>query len=356
MNAKLIQEELSDYGDLVARSDRLPSADLEPALLGLLGEVGGVLTTAKKVVRESSAYQAFQRDAEEELGDTLWYLAAICRRAGVSFPELFVDLSVDYGSKDHGSGQRALFDLFNAASALTHLDSGIDIVKCLQHFARCYLVACGFARTDLISALRRNAQKVASRFLPPDFSRLPTFDSDFPADEQIPERFEFVIAERKNGQAYLSLNGVFVGDPLSDNMDSEDGYRFHDVFHMANAAILHWSPVLRALLKRKRKSCKKADATEDSGRAIVVEEGLSAWLFARAREHNMFEGASSISFDTLKRVEEFVRGYEVEKCPLVLWERAIIKGYDVFRQLARAKTGIISCDRKLRTISFKPIV
>jgi hypothetical protein len=52
--------------------------------------------------------------------------------------------------------------------------------------------------------------------------------------------------------AYFQWNGVFIGDPLTDNIADRDGYRFHDVFHFANAAILHWSPVMRALVRHKR--------------------------------------------------------------------------------------------------------
>jgi hypothetical protein len=44
------------------------------------------------------------------------------------------------------------------------------------------------------------------------------------------------------------MNGVFIGDPLTDNIRDPDGYRFHDVFHFARAAILHWSPTFRALI------------------------------------------------------------------------------------------------------------
>lgn len=354
MSASQLEQELTTYSELVARSDRLPTADLEPALLGLLGEVGGVLTTAKKVIREKSAYQAFQQDAEEELGDTLWYLAAVCRRTGVSLSSIFDGL---VGSQDNQSAPPAvaLFDLFEAAAAVARPTSPRDIESKLRHFARCYFAACLSAQVSLASALRRNSLKVSSRFLPANFSCLPTFDSEFSSDEQLPDQFDFCVVQRANGQAYISLNGVFVGDPLGDNMEREDGYRFHDVFHMANAAVLHWSPVLRALLKRKRKSSKQIDSTEDSGRAIVVEEGLSAWLFARAKEHRMFEGANSVSFDILKRVHEFVQGYEVEQCPLVLWERAILQGYEAFRNLSAARSGIIHGDRQLRTISFRPL-
>ena len=38
-----------------------------------------------------------------------------------------------------------------------------------------------------------------------------------------------------------------LGNDLMDNAYEDDGYRFHDVFHLACAAVLGWSPVLRAL-------------------------------------------------------------------------------------------------------------
>ena len=65
--------------------------------------------------------------------------------------------------------------------------------------------------------------------------------------------------------------------------------------------------------------------------AIVVEEGLTAWVFSRAKQLDFFERQTSLSFDLLKTVQQFVRGYEVEKCSLNLWENAILRGYEVFR-------------------------
>ena len=50
------------------------------------------------------------------------------------------------------------------------------------------------------------------------------------------------------------MSGEKIGDELTDNAYKDDGYRFHDVFHSAYVAILGWSPVIRKLLKRKRKS------------------------------------------------------------------------------------------------------
>ena len=57
----------------------------------------------------------------------------------------------------------------------------------------------------------------------------------------------------------------------------------------------------------------------------------------------------------LKTIGEFVAGYEVEKCPLKLWERAILDGYAVFRQLRAAQGGWIIGDRTHRTIRYEPL-
>lgn len=132
---------------------------------------------------------------------------------------------------------------------------------------------------------------------------------------------------------------MFIGDPLTDNIADRDGYRFHDVFHFANAAILHWSPVMRALIRHKRKSNPKFDEEQDSGRAIVVEEGVAAWIFSRAKELNFFENQEKVSLGILKTIGEFVSGYEVEKCPLKLWEKLSWKGMlfsDSSRQIKAA--------------------
>lgn len=156
-------------------------------------------------------------------------------------------------------------------------------------------------------------------------------------------------------RATIQWNGVFIGDPLTDNIADRDGYRFHDVFHFSYAAILHWSPVFRALIKHKRKSKPKYDEEQDGGRAIVVEEGLTAWIFSRAKELNFFENQKKISLGILKTIGEFVSGYEVEECPLKLWERAILDGYAVFRQLKENQGGWIIGDREQRTIKYMPL-
>ena len=367
---------LSDYAQQVKCTDRLSSSDLQPVLMGLFGEVGSIMATVKKHLREKNAYSGYRRAVEEEFGDALWYFNALCRRLGASIEDILSD-AVKQGGYDESvvashlsdgpiahvssasllpADNQNLMNLGKAAAALLHLkdkDSNGQTRGLLCDFADRYLQALQASKVSFADVVRMNVDKTRGRFLHADPESLPTFDSDFPDEERIPRRFEIRFKQRSGGKCHLQWNGVFIGDPLTDNISNPDGYRFHDVFHFAYAAILHWSPVFRALIKQKRKSDPKVDEAEDGGRAIVVEEGITAWIFARAKELDFFAGQKNVSFDLLKVVQEFVKGYEVERCPLKLWEQAILDGYKVFRELREKKGGVVVGDREARTIQYK---
>ena len=368
---------LRDYIRKIEPTDNLlPQDNLHPVLMGLFGEVGSVMAAAKKHFREGEAYVEYQYALKEEFGDVLWYFTALCRRLEVGLDTIFSEV-IDqdgYIKATAASGlldgpvslvslvdtlpplNRTLLNLGGATSALLGI-KGIDeqTHDLLHTFSDCYLQALQAARVNFSEVVHMNMSKTCERFLDPCPSILPTFDSDFPDEEKLPQHFEIKIVQRENKQSYLQWNGVFVGDPLMDNSLDPDGYRFHDVFHFAHAAILHWSPTFRALIKQKRKSNPQFDEVQDGGRAIVIEEGLTAWIFSRAKQLNFFDGQNSVSFDLLKVVQQFVRGYEVENCPLKLWEQAILEGYKVFRQVLDNNGGIVVGDRESRTITYKPI-
>jgi hypothetical protein len=157
------------------------------------------------------------------------------------------------------------------------------------------------------------------------------------------------------GKTYVfqRCRGIKIGDCLTDNKMEEDDYRFHDVFHLSYAAILGWSPVMRALFRVKRKSDPKIDETEDGARALLLEEGVSTWIFNHAERLNFFENVHRLDYGLLKAVRELVRGYEAERCPLWLWEEAILEGYQVFRALRCHRRGTVVADLNKRSISFQ---
>ncbi len=365
--ASTVSISLRDYMREIEPTDKLPTDDLRPVLLGLFGEVGGILAAAKKHHREKEAYVGYQQALEEEFGDVLWYFTALCRRLGVDVDSIFSDarkhdgynhIDLPDGPVPHISSfstlAEPLLNLGGATAALLRVKN-LDgqTWDMLLRFSECYLQALQAASVDFVKIVCMNIGKARGRFLDPERSRLPTFGSDFPDEERLPQHFEISFIQRKSGQNYLQWNGVFIGDPLTDNIHDPDDYRFHDVFHFAYAAILHWSPVFRALIKQKRKSDPKIDETQDGGRAIAVEEGLTAWIFSRAKHLNFFDGPDPISFDLLKTVQQFIQGYEVEACPLSLWERAILDGYKVFRKVRENNGGIVVGNRAARTIEYK---
>jgi NTP pyrophosphatase (non-canonical NTP hydrolase) len=367
---------ISDYDRLTKETDRFGPDEMAPVLLGLFGEVGGVMAAAKKHRREGKAFVGYRRAVEEEFGDVLWYFAALCRRLGVGLDSLLVSASsrdgyisavaasdVPAGGVSQvaapsvsGTFDDVLLGLGAAAAdLLTVSRHTTDFEPKMTAFADALLRSMKAAEMSFAEVASSNVQKVRGRFLDPIASELPTFDSGFSDDERLPNRFEIVIRERNGGRSILEMNGVVIGDPLTDNIEDRDGYRFHDVFHFAHAAVLNWSPTFRALIKRKRKSDPHIDETQDSGRAIVVEEGLSAFIFSHAKQLDFFAGQSSLSFDLLKTVRQFVNGYEVDACPLKLWEDAILQGYDVFRRVRAENGGIVSGDRSLRRLEFRSL-
>jgi NTP pyrophosphatase (non-canonical NTP hydrolase) len=367
---------LNDYTDHVEPTDKLPLDDIQPVLLGLFGEVGSIMATAKKLRREGPSFSGYRRSVEEEFGDVLWYLAALCRRLNLPLDEILAH-GIDGEDYDRAIAAHhliespisrvatpkityelgtTLLELGEAASGLFALrTSTTDARSRLTIFADWYLRALKAAGVTFADVASSNITKTRGRFVEPDYTSLPNFDKEFPPEECLPEQFEITIDQRSSGRAYLRWNDVFIGDPLTDNIRDPDGYRFHDVFHLAHAAILHWSPVFRALIKQKRKSKPEVDEAQDGGRAIVVEEGLTAWIFSRAKELDYFQDQGHLSFDLLKTVQQFVAGYEVEECPLSLWEIAILKGYDVFRNVKLSNGGIIIGNRLRRTLEFKPL-
>ena len=349
------REIIDDYARRIEATDHsLAQDDLISVIHGILGEIGDLASSAKKIQREGAAYASDERVVDirqEEFGDMLWYFAALCRRLNCDVAAIF----------DSADQEKIILDedkvlIKMARSATELLDDVEKPDDILREFASVYLQAIQFFNLSLSEIIVTNIEKTYRRFAKLDISNLPVFDESFPKKEQLP--WEFTIEFRNEGdKIYVTCGmcGRSHGDPLNDSIASPDGYRFHDVFHATHAAVLHWSPVFRKLLGHKRKSKPKIDDAQDGGRASVIEEGLSAWLFSRAKEFDFFEGRKNISFDILKVIEQFVRGYEIEQCPLSLWERAILQGYEVFREMKKNDGGKLIGDRRLRRVRYEAL-
>lgn len=148
------------------------------------------------------------------------------------------------------------------------------------------------------------------------------------------------------------LNGKKIGDDLTDNADDPDGYRFHDVFHLGYVAVLGWSPVIRKLLKRKRKSDPQVDEVQDGGRAQVIDEGVSALVFEYARDHNWLEGVTDLDYQLLRTIKGITLLFEVRERSMGEWQRAILIGFEVWRQVLANSGGRILVDLDAKELKY----
>jgi len=382
--------DLNQYQTQAALTDRNPkqgTAGIHFALLGLFGEVGSVLSELKKKQRDQDSYFAYRTSVTEEFGDVLWYFANVALRANlklaaigqrafralgdwdkptpngsISFEELQEGVELS-GPLVNDTAEAGLIGLAGKVGRLLddvasgRIDGNRDALSAhLVEIFRALLRAANDAGISLSECARKNLEKTSGRWAPALREYAPVFDETEDPEEQLPRHIEIDIAERTSGKktyVRLQCRGINIGDRLTDNKIEQDDYRFHDVFHLGYAAILGWSPVIRALFKFKRKSKPLVDETQDGARAVLIEEGTATWIFNHACRLNYFASISSLDYSLLKAIKELVAGYEVERIPLWQWEEAILKGYEVFRSLREHRRGMVIADLSTHTLSFK---
>ena len=248
-------------------------------------------------------------------------------------------------------------NLANRYVSGTYRNNATDLRSDLVKFVNLLCDSAVAAQVSLRAAAELNIVKRESRW--PTVRNFPSpTDEDLHVDEQLPRKLRVLIYEREVAGTkfvFQKAGGILLGDRLTDNHTPPDDYRFHDVFHLAHATVLGWSPTTRALLKTKRKSRKEIDENQDGARAILIEEGLTTWIFETAKQHDFFTNTEKLGLDLLKDVIRFVRGYEAEKLPMWLWESAILQGYAVFRKLQQARSGVVLTDMEQRRIWFEPM-
>lgn len=205
-------------------------------------------------------------------------------------------------------------------------------------------------KLQLSDIAERNIHKSKSLF---DEGDITHFDRDFPANERLPRSLtvEFRI-DPVTRRSEMIVNGDQVGDTLSDNVNEEDYYRFHDIFHLCFMTFLGWSPVLRRVMKLKRKSDSKVDENEDGARAAITEEAISAIIFNIAEDNDFFREIRSIPFSLLKTVHSLGSKFEVRDCTFKQWQHAIWHACQIYRELVAHSGGTVELDLDEPRISY----
>lgn len=383
---------VDDYQLSAIRTDVSSSDESQRHLiLGLFGEAGSVLSVVKKKGRDKSSSLEYIAQATEEIGDLLWYLATTANRSGISLgliakplklkgvpirkssKVLFSDLQQPRKSipiEPSGHLEWVLMQLAQDVGVLIAAQRAFIKEPDKKRLREAYTVVLRRI-VDVSNRVGLQLEDIAIENLKKTADRWPTdrksgfpkpFDTHFPPYERLPRKIAFDVREVLNDDGdyfvYQSYAGVNVGDRLTDNIAFSDDYRFHDVFHYAYAAVLGWSPVLRAILSLKRKSDHNIDRNEDGARAILIEEGLSTLIYNEAkRDGRLFADVErgKLSFDLLKTIRSFVRGYEVENVPYWVWEEAILQGFEAFRYLVEHREARVTIDYRRRRLRVGPI-
>ncbi|MDQ2630597.1 MAG: nucleoside triphosphate pyrophosphohydrolase family protein [Actinomycetota bacterium] len=291
--------ELNEYQRLANLTDKRPATEADDQmalvfpLMGIASEVGSLITQYKKHVRDGDAHPLFSQRIKEELGDVLWYVANLAGK----------------------------------------LDLKLDDIAGL------------------------NLERIAERW-PMEGEDHPArlLDEHFPPAEQLPRRLTVVFEEidiEGRQKLVMTRNGEQLGDPLVDMNRDPDGYRFHDAFHLTYAALLGWSPLLRDLLGLKRDSDPEVREVDDAGRALFIEEGLSAFIFNYAKEHNFFEGTDHIDSEILRTITGMVSHLEVRVRTINEWQEAILRSFEIWRALMKNGGGTVHLDLPARRIDFE---
>ena len=203
---------------------------------------------------------------------------------------------------------------------------------------------------SLAEAAKKNLAKIQSTFS--QTSSVPRYyDAKFPREQQLPRQLMLRFVCDSDNKLLVYRGEQSIGDALSDNAYEDDGYRFHDAFHMAYAAMLGWSPVLRRLLKTKRKESAKTDEVEDGARGGMTEELVSLHVYMSSRGSN-YEDPDAIDIKVLRTVRAMVGNLEVSNRTDIEWRRAISQGFKVFNKLEKNKGGFVSYDMRNRTIQY----
>lgn len=389
---------LQSYCQKAGRTDRFTNEaaheHYKKLTFGFFGEVGGLLSALKKR-RRDQLYQTDSEAVRDEIGDALWYLVNAAGLSGIGPNELgqagLSFLRRRLNEKPRNETTAITFRQFDGIASLHHSmlrrsseellrdlahDSGIAtsfkldriLAEPIENRASMFgqllgglaLVSTCF-ELKLEAIADQNLLKIYDRWPPQKrYLVLEPGGKDF---EQFPPRIEVEFIQRKIGNRLMvvqQIKGLNIGDPLTDNSRRGDGYRFHDVFHLSYAAHLGWSPVIRALLKLKRKSDPQLDENEDGARAIILEEGIATWIFnhAKGNERKLYADMTPgrLDYSLLKQVRSMVDGLMVADCPLWQWENAILDGFRVFRELYHHKGGTVIVDLKRHTLTFKPPV
>ena len=297
---------LKKYQDMTQKTDQNPKKSQNQLLklkseiiplLGLVGEAGVLLSEYKKQLRDGENYTGFKDNLKEELGDLLWYVTNIASKFDISLNEIAKD----------------------------------------------------------------NLQKTQRRWCKPQKKRT-LYDERLPQNTQLPRIFSYKLSHKNKKLCIYDINSKQdIGDKLTDNSYTDDGYRYHDVMHITFMACFGWSPVFRKLLRtaqiiKNRSTKRQQDEVEDGGRAQIIEEAIVQITYIYAtKELQNYSSSVPIDWQILKFIKQMTAHLEVKNRTTYEWNQVLNLGLKNWNELKKNNGGIIKGNLKKATVVYKKI-
>ena len=157
------------------------------------------------------------------------------------------------------------------------------------------------------------------------------------------------IREVEPGVAATTVGGRPGGDRLTDNNYADDGYRFHDVFHLALAANTGWSPTLRYIMQLPRKN-----PGQGGKNAGTLDEGIVSLIFSHVRSLNFLQGGETVEPWIIESLQGMTRRMDVPHGTAQDWEKAITEGTRAWLDIRDNRGGAVTADFDLHTMRVEP--
>lgn len=292
--------EVAAVSELESKMD-IPELAPHYLVEGLTAQIGEIANRLKKKLRDGGDYVLIREEIEERIGYALWYIAALADELGANLSKIALK-NIEFNERR--------WEWYTAEAPEQPND----------------------------------------------------FDAGFPPNERLPNR---LMAEFKTGsQQGLKKTSVWIypdwpnrkrrrfGDPIDDNSTSEDYYRYHDIFHFAYMGLLWWSPVVRKLLKCKRKSNQDIDRIEDGARARDTEEAVTAFIYSYVSQQKYLETSNAVDTGLLTAVRTLLRNFEVKACSEKEWQEVILTASETLRALFANQGGWVEINRSKRTVRY----
>lgn len=195
--------------------------------------------------------------------------------------------------------------------------------------------------------------------------------------KKIPPVFEVHFEEfQKQAVPHVRLfiDGVQLGDDLNDNIKGDDGFRYHDAFHLSYLAHTGHSTVIAALLDE-RKAIQKSNLVIRNPDCIIVTdkgerfefngqhrfhdkrkkfEEYAALLVMGERQSQLFFDKNGVAKKELyDNLAMFERTLNIRVTSRKKWEAIVREAHENVDHLILNKGGILVCDQTIKKVTYK---